>query len=188
MNQLTKDAIAKALTDLLQERPIEKITIKDITDRCGINRQTFYYHFSDIYNLMEWTLDKELRRALGTREISPTDWKEYVRKIFAVMRSQKRGLLNAYDEKNRLYYEVFLKKEIQPVVRQLVSECPEAEEVSKEKKTFIEEVYTRILLSFFLEWIDEGMQDETQVQLEDYFTLVDGSMNSALLRFKNAEK
>ena len=42
MNQLTKDAIAKALTDLLQERPIEKITIKDITDRCGINRQTFY--------------------------------------------------------------------------------------------------------------------------------------------------
>ena len=90
MNQLTKDAIAKALTDLLQERPIEKITIKDITDRCGINRQTFYYHFSDIYDLMEWTLDKELRKALGTREISPTDWKEYVRKIFAVMRSQKR--------------------------------------------------------------------------------------------------
>lgn len=132
MNQLTKDAIAKALTDLLQERPIEKITIKDITDRCGINRQTFYYHFSDIYDLMEWTLDKELRKALGTREISPTDWKEYVRKIFAVMRSQKRGLLNAYDEKNRLYYEVFLKKEIQPVVRQLVSECPEAEEVSEE--------------------------------------------------------
>ena len=95
MNQLTKDAIAKALTDLLQERPIEKITIKDITDRCGINRQTFYYHFSDIYDLMEWTLDKELRKALGTREISHTDWKEYVRKIFAVMRSQMRGLLNA---------------------------------------------------------------------------------------------
>lgn len=70
MNQLTKDAIAKALTDLLQERPIEKITIKDITDRCGINRQTFYYHFSDIYDLMEWTLDKELRKALGIREIS----------------------------------------------------------------------------------------------------------------------
>ena len=69
MNQLTKDAIAKALTDLLQERPIEKITIKDITDCCGINRQTFYYHFSDIYDLMEWTLDKELRKALGTREI-----------------------------------------------------------------------------------------------------------------------
>ena len=67
MNQLTKDAIAKALTDLLQERPIEKITIKDITDRCGINRQTFYYHFSDIYDLMEWTMDKELRKALGTR-------------------------------------------------------------------------------------------------------------------------
>ena len=75
MNQLTKDAIAKALTDLLQERPIEKITIKDITDRCGISRQTFYYHFSDIYDLMEWTLDKELRKALGTREISPHRWK-----------------------------------------------------------------------------------------------------------------
>lgn len=188
MNQLTKDAIAKALTDLLQERPIGKITIKDITDRCGINRQTFYYHFADIYDLMEWTLDRQLRKALGTQEITAEGWKEYVGQIFSVMRSKKRGLLNAYDDRNRLYYEMFLKKEIYPVMQQIVAECPEAEQVPEEKRAFIEDVYTRILLSFFLDWIDEGMPDETEVRLDDYFTLVDGSMNSALLRFKNAEK
>ena len=188
MNQLTKEAIARAFTELLETRPIEKITIKDITDSCGINRQTFYYHFSDIYDLMEWSLNRELKKAIGTEEISVADWKNQVKKIFLVMRSRKQGLLNAYDDRNRLYYEVFLKKEIRPLISKLVADFPEATEISQEKREFIEEVYTRILLSFFLDWIDEGMPDETKIQLDDYFTLVDGSIRSALLRFQCDKK
>ena len=44
----TKKAIAGALKELMEEKPISKITVGDIADRCGINRQTFYYHFHDI--------------------------------------------------------------------------------------------------------------------------------------------
>ena len=50
----TKIAIAYAFKDLLSEKPINKITINDITDKCNINRQTFYYHFQDIRDLVEW--------------------------------------------------------------------------------------------------------------------------------------
>ena len=44
----TKKAIAFALKDLLSEKPLDKITINDIAEDCGINRMTFYYHFKDI--------------------------------------------------------------------------------------------------------------------------------------------
>ena len=54
MSQITKRALAASLKRLLAEKPLSKITISDITDDCGINRMTFYYHFQDIYDLIEW--------------------------------------------------------------------------------------------------------------------------------------
>ena len=54
MSQITKRALASALKELLEHKPLNKITIADITEQCGVNRQTFYYHFQDIYALLEW--------------------------------------------------------------------------------------------------------------------------------------
>ena len=48
----TKQAMVSALKAMMIQKPVDKITIQDITDRCGIRRQNFYYHFADIYDLM----------------------------------------------------------------------------------------------------------------------------------------
>ena len=53
-SQLTKRALEESLKRLLLEKPLGKITIADITSDCGISRMTFYYHFQDIYDLVEW--------------------------------------------------------------------------------------------------------------------------------------
>ena len=55
MSQVTKRALEASLKKLLLEKPLHKITVSDITDDCGINRMTFYYHFKDIYDLVEWS-------------------------------------------------------------------------------------------------------------------------------------
>ena len=49
-----KHDLAEALCQLLETKTLEKITVKDIVARCGVNRQTFYYHFHDVYDLMRW--------------------------------------------------------------------------------------------------------------------------------------
>ena len=54
MSEITKRALATSLKKLLSQKELTKISIKDITDDCGIQRQTFYYHFTDIYDLVEW--------------------------------------------------------------------------------------------------------------------------------------
>ena len=66
----TKHALASALKELMAKKPIDKITIHDITERCGIRRQNFYYHFEDVYDLMRWMFQEEavslLRQHEGT--------------------------------------------------------------------------------------------------------------------------
>jgi len=49
----TKKALAAALKKMMEVKPIDKITVKDLVEICGVNRQTFYYHFDDVYDLLE---------------------------------------------------------------------------------------------------------------------------------------
>ena len=64
MSDITKRAISASLKKLLLTKSLNKITIQDITDDCGINRQTFYYHFADIYDLVEWTCIEDTEKVL----------------------------------------------------------------------------------------------------------------------------
>ena len=56
----TKEALAVSFKELVLTQPIEKITIKEITDRAGVIRATFYNHFQDKYELLEWIIKEEL--------------------------------------------------------------------------------------------------------------------------------
>ena len=65
MSQVTKRALEASLKNLLLQKPLSKITISDITEDCGINRMTFYYHFKDIYDLVEWSCQEDASKALA---------------------------------------------------------------------------------------------------------------------------
>lgn len=64
MSNITKHALAESLKKLLLKKPLNKITINDLTTDCGISRMAFYYHFKDIYDLVEWACLEESRKAL----------------------------------------------------------------------------------------------------------------------------
>ena len=69
MSQITKRALEASLKNLLLQKPLNKITINDITEDCGINRMTFYYHFKDIYDLVEWACLEDLELLLFLRVV-----------------------------------------------------------------------------------------------------------------------
>ena len=60
MSEITKKALATSLKKLVSKKELSKITVVDITKDCGVNRQTFYYHFKDINDLMEWIYTNEV--------------------------------------------------------------------------------------------------------------------------------
>ena len=60
MANFTRRAIKEAFTSLLEERPLNDITVKDIVERCGINRNSFYYHYQDLPALIEEIIKEEI--------------------------------------------------------------------------------------------------------------------------------
>ena len=78
MSNITKKAIAASLKNLLKEKKLNKITVQDIADDCGINRQTFYYHFQDVYDLVEWICIQDTEKVLQENRTYAT-WKDIYR-------------------------------------------------------------------------------------------------------------
>lgn len=68
MSQVTKRALEASLKNLLLQKPLNKITISDIAEDCGINRMTFYYHFKDIYDLVEWSCLEDAKKAIEDKK------------------------------------------------------------------------------------------------------------------------
>lgn len=88
-----KKQLAQAMTDRLRTTPLDRITVTDISADCGVNRQTFYYHFSDIYDLLGWYCNSEMEERIRISDENVT-WKEsmiimldYIEKNKALMAS-----------------------------------------------------------------------------------------------------
>ena len=88
MSQITKRALEASLKTLLTKQPLDKITITDITEDCGINRMTFYYHYKDIYDLVEWVCVEDAKRILGENKNYDT-WQEGFLRIFEAVSESK---------------------------------------------------------------------------------------------------
>ncbi len=63
-SQNTKQLLADTLVQLTVKKPFSKITVSELVSLCGINRKTFYYHFADVYDLLEWYLNSEIEEAI----------------------------------------------------------------------------------------------------------------------------
>ena len=84
----TKRVLAQSLKRLLSARTLDKITVKDIVEDCGVNRQTFYYHFRDIYDLLEWSFRdtaENLIRAGGDQ----TDWRTGLKTVMEYLKEMR---------------------------------------------------------------------------------------------------
>src|SRR5574344_803707 len=103
----TKIAIAYALKELVQEKALNKITIQDIADKCGINRQTFYYHFQDIIDLVRWILISDAEKLVKGNKTYDT-WQKGYSAVFETIKKDKAFILNIYHHVSREYITDYL--------------------------------------------------------------------------------
>lgn len=86
--EVTKRLMADALKRLMTKKPLNKITIREITEDCGVNRQTFYYHFEDIYDLMRWMFRQEALALLDQRE-GVVIWQDGLLQLFRYLEENR---------------------------------------------------------------------------------------------------
>ena len=140
MSQTTKRALAASLKNLLLKKPLDKITINDIAEDCGINRMTFYYHFKDIYDLIEWTCIEDATRALEGNKTYDT-WQQGFYQIFEAVQENKPFIMNVYHSVSREQVERYLYKVTYGLLIDVVNEKAAGMSVRDEDKEFIADCY-----------------------------------------------
>ena len=180
MSQTTKRALEASLKKLLLEKPLNKITINDITEDCGVNRMTFYYHFKDIYDLVDWILAEDAAKAMEGRRGFGT-WSEAYLDVLRQLQDNKTLVLNVYRSVGREQVEQYLYKMLDPLLRMFVER--ENIPVQEEDKQFIIDFYKYGFVGMVLEWIRRDMKTEPAIMAERLNTMMQGDLKRALLRF-----
>ena len=164
-------------------RSLTKITVGDITDDCGINRMTFYYHFKDIYDLVEWSCLEDAKRALDEKKTYDT-WQQGLLQIFKAVQENKPFILNVYRCVHREQVEKYLQPLVDQLLLNVINEEAAGITVRDEDKQFIAQVYSYMFIGLMLDWIKDDMREDPQQIVEKLSKLIKGSVSVALSRFK----
>lgn len=183
MSQVTKRALEQSLKNLLLKKPLTKITVGDITEDCGINRMTFYYHFKDIYDLVEWSCLEDAKRALEEKKTYDT-WQQGLLQIFKAVQENKPFILNVYHCVHREQVEKYLQPLVDQLLLNVINEEAAGITVRDEDKQFIAQVYSYMFIGLMLDWIKDDMREDPQQIVEKLSKLIKGSVSVALSRFK----
>lgn len=183
MSQVTKRALEQSLKNLLLKKPLTKITVGDIADDCGINRMTFYYHFKDIYDLVEWACLEDAKRALDEKKTCDT-WQQGLLQIFEAVQQNKPFILNVYRCVHREQVEKYLQPLVDHLLLDIIQEKSGEMTVRDEDKQFIAQIYSYIFIGLMLDWIKEDMREDPQNIVDRLAKLITGSISAALARFQ----
>ena len=163
MSQMTKRALVASLKDLLAEKPLDKITVTDLTEHCGVNRMTFYYHFKDIYDLVEWACIESATRALAGQKTYDT-WQQGFLQILEALRKDKAFFTSVYRSISREQLENYLYRLTYDLMMGVVEERAAGMTVRPEDKEFIANFYKFAFVGLTLDWIKNDMrQDPAQL-------------------------
>ena len=187
MSNITKHALAESLKKLLLKKPLNKITINDLTTDCGISRMAFYYHFKDIYDLVEWACLEESRKALQGKKTYDT-WQEGLLQIFEAVYENKPFIINAYNAISREQIENFLFQLTHYLIMGVVEEQSKETLLTNEQKNFIADFYKYSFVGIMLDWIRQGMRSDYASICDNMCIIIHGNITNSIQNFTKHAK
>ena len=175
------------LKELLLEKPLSKITVNDITERCDINRQTFYYHFESITDLVEWTCLEDADKVLKDKATYKT-WQDAFLAIFDLMKKDRPFIMNIYHSVSLEVLLTYLYKIVYPIIYKVVDEKSKGYIINEENKKFITDFYKYSFVAIVLKWIKEDMKEDPKTIIHKISLMTNGTIENALNNLKTGNK
>lgn len=158
MPNFTKKAIRESFIKLLNERPLNKITVKDIVEDCGVNRNSFYYHYQDLPALLEEIVSDEVKRIVEEyQEIGSIE--DCFRATISFALKNRRAVLHIYKSMNREYYDRYTMDVCSYLVGLYLDRLVGDRAISKSDRELIIKVYACECYGLTCEWMNDGMPD-----------------------------
>lgn len=181
MSQLTKKAITESFIKLLNERPLDKIKVKDIVEECGINRNTFYYHFEDIPSLLDEILRTETERVIAEKG-DIESWEEAFISAAEFALKNKRAAYHIYNSVSRDIVERYLNAIAEDVMTRFVMQMAEGISAREEDQKLVIHFYKAALVGMVLDWMEAGMKYDPEILIRRVGQLFDGNIRASLER------
>lgn len=186
MAQLTKRAIIETTLRLLEKKPLQKITVRDIVDACGITRNTFYYYFHDIYDVFDAYISMEVEQK--TEEVCG----DYDRLLFALVSfcvENKKIWSNLYRALGREQLSAYILKRLHKIImNRLLRECPDGS-VNESDLEIISAFYEEALVGIMMRWLRDDKKARTPEEIrqlvERVSVLFSGQLHTMLENGKN---
>lgn len=191
---LTKNALARSLKKLMLTRPLNKITIQQLTADCGVTRHTFYNHFQDIYELLGWIYKSEVIEGLD-QYCCWAGWKQGFLSVLRYTVNNKTICLNTFHSLGREHLEQFLYGVIYRVMISVVEELdgqswPGQEQIPEpvrmQARLDIADFYTLAILEQVIHWLKAGANTDPAGVVDKVSRIMDGCIARGLEHYQSA--
>ncbi|MBN1045598.1 TetR family transcriptional regulator [Clostridium botulinum] len=179
ISKMTKELFATSLKKYMKRKPLNKITIQEISQDCGLNRRTFYRHFSDIYDLVGWIYQTEIENHIS-QYIDFPHWKDALLDLFNYFLFNKEISHFIVKFSDHKYLENFLYGAILKFVQPVIQKESYPLALSQHKKEFLSNFYALSFTSILIQWINKGMEESPDEIVENISLILKGSINRIL--------
>jgi len=179
--QYTRQMICDTFIKMLNERPLKEITVKDIVTACEINRNTFYYYFTDIYEIIREIFDLELQKVIDEYN-NTLSWEECFLKATSYALENKKAVYHIYYSVQREVLEKYLFDVAGNVMGRYVERMKEGIKASRTDMALITLMYQGALTQIVIYWISNGMKEDPEKMILRIGKLFDGNITLSLKR------
>lgn len=174
-SMITKRALAASLKELMEHTPLAKISVGDITKYCGLNRQTFYYHFNDKFDLVNWIYATEAAPYL--EQFSDREyWVEGLCALCGYMQQNSRFYINALEYSGQNSFQDYLSDITHQLIRTMADELVGERIVDEAEMEFIADFYACAFVGLIMKWARHGMREKPEDYIDRARILVEGSL------------
>ena len=174
MANRTEQIITRTLLLLLEEKPLDKITVKDIVEACGINRNTFYYHFSDIPSALTVALSQEIEKHLEPKTYSSVT--DAFLEAINYLEQHRRMMYNVYRSIHRdtliNYARVFVS---QSMIRCREKESPQPSGDMVTDTELVSYFLQCLFTGLVIDWMENQMNYDLRTRVEELAAFLQGS-------------
>lgn len=168
----TKLLLSESLRELMKKKPFDKIKVLEIVENCNVNRQTFYYHFQDVYELVEWMYNRETELIYEKNKNS--DWHELAHNLLSFIDENNDELISIIDSKASLFFNRFITSNIKRIISDSIEKSSSIR-INNHQLRFISDFYTYAFCGVVNDWIRDN--NSAKMSIDEFVKYLDITMS-----------
>ncbi len=181
-------AIKNTFMELLKEKPLDKISVKEITKKCQINRNTFYYHYHDTYDLLQKIFEEEAEKYATPYLDNDMEWKDCFIQAVGFALENKEAICHVFNSMQRSTLEKYLFDVSGSLMASIIKKKSEGLDISAIDKKYMTIVYKHAIVGIIIEWLGNDMQDDPYTVIDRMSKIFNGSIEFILQRLHDTKE